>query len=182
MKIAITGHRPDAFLVSHINPDTIIRMANDTICVLKREFGDELEFNLGGAIGVDQWVGMACVEHKINFHLYLPFLPEVQGKYWTEPQQTELARQMRHAAGIDIIEATGNYDVAKYFERDRRMVDNSNIVVAFWVGKRRGGTFQTMQYALSQSKFVFNALNNLQPVFKEDLKKGWIPKGLGTDE
>jgi len=59
------------------------------------------------------------------------------------------------------------------------MVDCADFVVAFWVGKRRGGTFNTMKYALKQSKFVFNGLNELRPVFSESLKLGWTPPTVG---
>ena len=62
-------------------------------------------------------------------------------------------------------------------------LDDADFVVAFWVGKRRGGTFNTMRYALKKSKFVFNALNELRPVFKDDRAKGWSPPTVrGNDE
>jgi len=181
MIIAVTGHRPDAFLVSHYSSETIAGMANDMVCVFKREFGDDLLFNLGGAIGADQWVGAACMEHNVKFHLYLPFAPEVQSKYWSDEQREELSRQMQRALGLNIIDPSGDYNVVRYQERNIKMVDEANIVVAFWVGKRRGGTFNAMKYSLSKSKFVFNALNRLRPVFKEDLKRGWTPKTMRDD-
>lgn len=185
MRIAITGHRPDSFLVSHCSPETIIRLASDVVCVFKREFQDELTFNLGGAVGVDQWVGMACIEHNVPYKLYLPFHPSIQAKYWNSEQRAELDRQMKHAAGIDIIQPDPKipWSPRTYQERNIRMVDDADFVVAFWVGKRRGGTFNAMQYALKQSKFVFNALDKNRFVFKEDLKKGWTPPFIrGNDE
>ena len=50
MIIAVTGHRPDAFLVSHYSPETIARMASDMVCVFKREFGDDLLFAVAEAL------------------------------------------------------------------------------------------------------------------------------------
>jgi uncharacterized phage-like protein YoqJ len=176
MKIAITGHRPDAFLVSHYSFETVERIADDTVCVFKREFGDDLVFNLGGAIGTDQWVGKACLEHNVKFNLYLPFLPEVQMKYWGEEQKGELKRQIASANGIEIIDPSGQYNISKYQERNVKMIDDSNIVIAFWVGKRAGGTYNAIKYANSQSKFVFNALDNYTLIFKNDIKNGWTPK------
>jgi uncharacterized phage-like protein YoqJ len=183
MKIAITGHRPDSFLISHYSPDTIIRLADNMVCVFKREFKDELFFNLGGAVGADQWVGKACIEHNVSYKLYLPFHPSIQARYWNSEQKQELDRQMRYASGINIIEPNpdAKYQPYLYQERNKKMVDDSNFVVAFWMGKRRGGTFNAMQYALKQSKFVFNALDKNRPLFKEDLKKGWNPSE-GKDE
>jgi uncharacterized phage-like protein YoqJ len=179
MIISVTGHRPDAFLISHYSLGVVKTIANDTACILKREFDADLQFNLGGAIGSDQWMGNACIEHNIKFNLYLPFAPEVFTAYWTEEQKQELSRQMQHAASINIIDPVGSYNVAKYQERNEKMIADSNFTVAFWVGKRRGGTYNSIYYALKQSKFVFNALNELKPIFKENLKKGWTPNVLG---
>lgn len=174
MKIAITGHRPDDFLVSHYSIDSIINIVNDTIGSLKRQH-EELVFNLGGAVGIDQWFGRACIEQGVKFYLYLPFKPEIQGKFWSDSQKKELEEQIKHASGVSILDTSGNYKSWVYQERNKSMVDNASFLVAFWVGKKRGGTFNCMKYALQQSKFVYNALNNLQPVFIEDLKKGWTP-------
>jgi uncharacterized phage-like protein YoqJ len=175
MKIAISGHRPDSFLVSHYSPESIIRIANDIVCIFQREFGDELLFNLGGAIGTDQWVGRACVEHGVKYHMFLPFRPEVQARYWSDDQRKELDEQLKYASGIHISDLSGHYAPHLFQERNEKMVDGANFLVAFWVGKRKGGTYNAMKYALSQSKFVFNALNELRPVFNENLKNGWTP-------
>jgi uncharacterized phage-like protein YoqJ len=184
-KVCITGHRPDSFLVSHYQLEAVKRLASDVACALKREYGDELVFNLGGAIGADQWMGAAAIEHGVKYSLFLPFLPQVQALYWDDQQREELDRQMKNAARIVVVDPSGQYDVAKYHERDRLMVDDADFVVAFWVGRRRGGTFETMRYALSKSKFVLNALDRLRPVFKQDLESGWTPqhlKGESEDE
>jgi uncharacterized phage-like protein YoqJ len=177
VQIAITGHRPDAFLVSHYTPETVMRIAEDVAVRLKREHGHNLCFNLGGAIGVDQWMGMACIEHGIRFRLYLPFHPSVQAKFWSDEQKKELDRQMQHAAGIDLLEPNPEapYRVSLYQERNKKMVDDANFTIAFWVGKKRGGTMNAMKYSLKESKFVLNAMDNLRPLFKEDLEKGWTP-------
>jgi len=181
VRVCITGHRPDPFLVSHYKIDDVIVKAGDVACVLKREYGEELSLNLGGAIGADQWMGSAAIEHGVKFKLYLPFLPQIQAKFWTKDQRHELDRQMRAATGITIVDSTGLYNVVKYHERDRLMVDESDFVVAFWVGRRRGGTFETMKYALSKSKFVLNALDGLRPIFREDLDIGWTPPHLRVE-
>ena len=177
MNIAVTGHRPDAFLVSHYSVDSVIRIADNAVCVLKREFGEDLKFNLGAAIGVDQWVGMACIENNVNYHMYLPFHPAVQSKYWTSEQKIELDRQLKLASGINIVEPNINAEYAPYLyqERNEKMIDNADFVVAFWVGKKRGGTYHAINYGLKQSKFVFNALNDFRLICKDDLKTGWTP-------
>lgn len=177
IKIAITGHRPDALLLSHYSPETIQRLTNDIVAVFKREHKDELTFNLGGAIGIDQWVGAACIEQNVPYILYLPFHPDVQSKFWTQEQKDVLTKQIKHAAGIDIVEPNidASYAAYNYQKRNERMIDDANFVVAFWVGKRRGGTYNAIKYGLKKSKFVLNALDDLRPLFNENLKKGWTP-------
>lgn len=186
MRIAITGHRPDSFIVSHYKPSHIIRIANDLVYNLKREFGDDLSFNIGGAIGVDQWVGMACIEHNVHYHMFLPFFPEVQAKYWNSIQKKELDRQLRYASGIDISDMSYKYLPQMYQVRNQKMIDSANFLVAFWVGKKRGGTYNAIKYALKCSKFVYNALNNRYPINDVDLEKGWTPptvkKGINNEE
>lgn len=180
-KVCITGHRPDSFIVSHYSEGAVRRLASDIACVLKREYGDDLTLNLGGAVGADQWMGAAAIEHGVKFGLFLPFLPQVQARFWTDDQRQEFDRQLRAASRIMVMDTSGDYDVARYHERDRMMVDEADFVVAFWVGRRRGGTFETMKYALSKSKFVLNALDGLRPVFKQNLEAGWTPPHLRKD-
>lgn len=181
VQVAITGHRPDSFLVSHYEPSAIMRIADDTVWRLKKEYKEDLCFNLGGALGADLWVGSACIENNVKFRLYLPFHPSVQTAHWTTEQRAELDRQLQVATGIDIMEPNPDieYNVARYFERNQKMVDEASFVIAFWVGKRRGGTYHAMKCALKSSKFVFNALDDLRPIFTEDLEAGWTPPTVG---
>jgi hypothetical protein len=177
IKIAVTGHRPDAFIQSHYSTEEIKRIADNIVCAFKREYKDDLTFNLGGAIGADLWVGEACINNEVPFVLYLPFHPDVQTKYWSLEQKKELERQMSKSCGINIVDPNQNteYKVANYFIRNMNMIDDANFVVAFWVGKKRGGTYNAMLYGLNSSKFVFNALDELKPIFKDNLKMGWTP-------
>lgn len=176
IKIAISGHRPDSFLVSHYSLDSITNIVGNIVAAFKREHKENLIFNLGGAIGIDQWVGAACIEQCVPYYLYLPFNPEMQSKYWTTEQKAELLKQVKFACGIEIVEpVTAIYTVQNYQIRNEKMIDASDFVVAFWVGKKRGGTFNAIKYGLKQSKFVLNALNELRPLFKDDLKLGWTP-------
>ena len=182
MKISISGHRPDGFISSHYNNETIKRIANDMVFVLKKQYKKDLVFNLGGAIGADQWVGDACIEHNVPFNLYLPFLPETQSKFWKKEQIENLYKQIDLAIGITIIDPSGQYNPSNYQIRNQKMIDDSNILIAFWVGKRRGGTYNAIKYAINDSKFALNALNELKPVFLEDLIKGWTPPTVNNRE
>lgn len=175
MRVAITGHRPDVFIQSHYSQEQINLVAEGVVATFKRQYKDDLVFNVGGAIGADQIMGRACMEQQVPFHLYLPMTIEVQGRYWSQAQRQELHSQYEAAAGVHIIDPSGDYSVKNYFLRNRKMVDEADIVVAFWVGKRAGGTFDAIKYGLKSSKFVLNALNELKPIFNDDVKSGWTP-------
>jgi len=175
MNITITGHRPDTFLQSHISEYLAKKKISDVLGGLKRQYGKDLSFNIGGAIGVDQWAGTACVEQDINFKLYLPFIPKVQSKYWKKEDVEALNLLIENANSLTIVDPSGNYNVYRYEERNRLMVDNSTFVVAFWLGKKKGGTFNCIKYALNKSKFVAHGFDNLRLLFNEDLKSGWTP-------
>ncbi len=175
MIIAIVGHKPDAFIQSHYVENEIKIMIDNIVCALKREHGQNLSFCTSGETGIGQWAGRSCMEHNVSFHLCLPFLPEVSSQYWTESQKNELMEQIKKARSIEIMDPIGAYNVDKQHDRDKRMVDNASLAIAFWVGRRTGSTYRVMQYALSQSKFVLNGLNDLKPIFKDDLIKGWTP-------
>jgi hypothetical protein len=73
--------------------------------------------------------------------------------------------------------------VSKYQERNERMVDEADFLLAFWVGRRKGGTFNCMKYANRRSKLIFNALDensftDNRSIDKRDLIKGWTPPTL----
>lgn len=181
--IAITGHRPDSFLQSHYSLETIKRLAEDTIFVLKKQYDGNLMFNVGGAIGTDQWAADACIALNIKYKIYLPFTPEVQSKFWSEEHKSVLRDQIMKANGLEIVDPTGKYHVSKYQERNKRMVDDANFVLAFWVGKRKGGTYNCIKYALKQSKLVYNALEEESIgenkfLVNDDIINGWTPRSL----
>lgn len=178
MKVAITGHRPDAFIQSHYTEGQVKLIAEGVVATFKRQFDGNLSFNVGGAVGADQWLAQACIEVDVPYYLYAPMLFEIQSKYWSDKQKNELKIQYEKAAGVTIADPSGNYHVSNYFIRDKMMVDNADILVAFWVGRRRGGTFETIKYALKKSMFVFNALDNLRPLFNIDLENGWTPPSM----
>lgn len=182
MNIAISGHRPDSFLVSHYRIQTIERLIDDTLWRLKKEYEHDLCLNLGGALGIDLWVGKVCIENDIKFNIYLPFHPSVFTKYWKEDQRSELDNQLSKAKKITIIEPqVMEFSYDKYSKRNEMMIDEASFLIAFWVGKRKGGTFNAMKYALKCSKFVFNGLNELKPIFKEDIKIGWTPPTVNNE-
>jgi uncharacterized phage-like protein YoqJ len=157
INIGITGHRPSGFTsivrAQEFATSTVIKYMNAH---------DSCEFILGGCIGADTWVAEACILHEINFHLRLPFPANVQGKYWSVDDMNTL---LRHTAAAKSVTIVGErYASANYHIRDRQIVDQSDFIVCFWEGARKGGTFSTIKYAINSGKKVFNAMNEFQEV------------------
>ena len=149
---------------------------DNVVAALKREYGEELSFNLCGSVGTGHWAARSCIEHNIPFHVYLSFTSEVISQHWSESQKQDLNNQINNARSCSIVDPVSNSWIAGRFqEKNEQMIDNANFVISFWVGKRQGQTFDAMNYALEQSKFVFNGLDALRPIFKENLGRGWSP-------
>jgi hypothetical protein len=155
--IGITGHRPLGFS----EPKHVKSVCADVVKYYKHIMHN-VEFNTGGCNGADSWVAESCIYEKIDFNLYLAFPANIQGRFFSREERISLDLQILSANKVSTV---GNYyKVANYHIRDRAMVDDSHIVVCFWEGRREGGTYKTIEYALKCGKQVFNALNDLEEV------------------
>lgn len=107
-------------------------------------------FICGGAVGFDQLAADAVTEFKQEHpdaKLYL-FLPcEDQDKYYEESQRYEYNYTKKVADVIKILHPT--YTKGCMHERNRMMVDNSSLCVAF-VTKDTGGSAYTRNYAIKK--------------------------------
>jgi predicted Rossmann-fold nucleotide-binding protein len=156
-QIGVTGHRPTGFT----NPEYARELAELVVDYCARIFHG-LEFNLGGCVGADMWVAQACVEQNIPFNLMLPFPADIQGKYWSKEEMDFLSAHILRAKTTSVVGRT--YNVKNYHIRDRQIVDKSHLIICFWEGRRSGGTYNTIRYALGAGTKVLNAMNELQEV------------------
>ena len=163
-RVGITGHRPDRFRDAEVAQE----LCDELVMTLKKQY-EYIEFNLGGSTGTDQWVGDACIRYEVEYNLFLPFPAEIQSKHWYKEQQDNLNTQIEKCNSLYI--AGPKYKPANYFIRNRSIVDNADFLVCFWEGIHRGGTFDTLKYAMKKSKIVLNALTDLSMVTGEHLEK-----------
>ncbi|MBD3260616.1 MAG: DUF2493 domain-containing protein [Candidatus Altiarchaeales archaeon] len=89
---------------------------------MRKHVSQEETLISGGAMGVDTYAEVYAKAHNIPFKKYLP----------------------RFQTGED-----RRYDVRDYFERNRLMVNDADMVIAFWDGKSKG-TKYTIGYARTQ--------------------------------
>lgn len=165
--IGIAGHHPERFR----NQEETEKLCREVVNLISYQYSQQeaLMFNVGGEVGAEQWVANACIEAGIDYHMFLPYPPELLSEYWWEEQQNALYHQMDHAAGITILSQSrsqGAYDLKKY-----DLVDNSDFLIAFWEGRLIGRTYNTIRHAVEQSKIVLNGLSGLSLISKEQLQR-----------
>ena len=101
------------------------------------------EFISGGALGVDQWAAEVVLELGLKLVIALPFAK--YGENWPVESQAHLAFLKSKASKVEIV-CEGEYfengkaQTWKNHERNKWMMNNSELIIAVWDGKPEGGT------------------------------------------
>lgn len=109
------------------------------------------EWVVGGAVGLDSHAAEFAMSHGIKFSLVLPFPSAVMTKFWSPAQRDVLARSVKQCSKLSVLAPA--YDKMVYQARNVRMVDMSDMLVAFFDGSP-GGTANCVRYAASMGKTV----------------------------
>jgi hypothetical protein len=155
VRVGVTGHRPGRVLDKEAARPAVERALDE----LQARHG-KLVVVTGGATGFDHLMACACVRRRIPFELVLPCLPELFTAYWTMEQRTLLADLCERAVDVQVLNENlgpGQVVPGIYHARNRAIVKQTDLLVAFWDGRRRGGTLQTIWMALRAGKPVYNA-------------------------
>jgi predicted Rossmann fold nucleotide-binding protein DprA/Smf involved in DNA uptake len=108
----------------------------------------------GGAIGTDQIATDELLKLGQRIEVVLPFVPDIHTAKWTPTQRQELLEQLeRVTKPIEIMRT--EYDVAGYHERNRRLVERADLLVAVWNGRNDSGTASTVKQAARQGVPVY---------------------------
>ena len=102
----------------------------------------------GGATGADMIATSELLDGGQQVRLILPFVPAIQARQWSLDQRRVLLDHVARASGVEVV--AEHYSVAAYHERNRRLVQQADLLVAFYDGRRTGGTYQTIQQAASR--------------------------------
>lgn len=177
LSIAITGHRPGDLLHDGCRIDLAPALQAFLRRAAARARGaghERVRVITGGALGVDQAVAAAVAAQPtvegiaFEYSVVLPFPVEVMAKRWRPEDRGHLERLMAGAVETAVIAPA--FDWGAYQQRNIAMVDAASMVVGFWSGKRRGGTYNCLRYALRQGKPTFNALEDFRLLRTEDLE------------
>jgi uncharacterized phage-like protein YoqJ len=153
--VCFTGHRPNK--LNGYNEDGIIARAvkqalRDTIRKLVAENPDTV-FISGAALGVDTWAAEIVLEENGILTLAIPHVG--QQKEWPVVSQYRWLMLFRAAHAVVFCDK-GDYATYKMMQRNKYMVDNSDLVIAVWNGDKGSGTFNCVKYAIKQQKEILN--------------------------
>lgn len=156
--LAGTGHRPkDIFTKDHYssaNKRLLVNFVKQQIIELQK-INNITKIISGGALGFDQSLAWAAVELKIPFVIALPF-PDMDNKW---PEQSRKEFKMLLDRAVEVVILHKEYSNKAYYDRDKYMVDNCDLLMGLHNSSVEGGTAITMQYAKSIKKEIVNVWN-----------------------
>lgn len=134
--IALTGHRG-------LSPGAPA-LIRDQLEALAREYRGATWLS-GGAVGVDQVAALVLLDLGQRVEFVLPFPLHIQGERWTPVERETLRSLAARAAAVEILR--DGYHVGGYHQRNRRLLDRAELLVAFTDGRSTGGTASMIQQA-----------------------------------
>ena len=139
MLVGITGHRPERL---GTNWPVVERWIAGKLEEYKsRE--ERVSLISGMARGVDQIAATTAIDAGVGVRCYYPFPHKMSN---LEDYVTTHAEVVRYEAN--------EYMPNAYFIRDRRIVDDCDVLLVVWDGIKYGGTYYTYKYALEKGKKV----------------------------
>lgn len=147
---AFTGHRPHKFPWRYDEADNrcvALKAALAAQITALAEAG-VTDFYSGGADGVDCWAALIVLELRkknpaLNLHLILPH--EGQADKWSDSAQERYHSILSQADSVDYV--SRKYYDGCMLDRNHRLVDAADLLLAVYNGERRGGTAATVRYA-----------------------------------
>ena len=139
MLVGITGHRPER--LGNTWP-IVEKWIKEKLKEYKENEG-KVSLITGMARGVDQIAAVVAIDMEIGVRCYYPFPHKF----------SDLEDHVLIQAEVTRFEQD-KYSPSVYFKRDRRIVDDCDVLLVVWDGVKNGGTYYTYQYALEKGKKV----------------------------
>lgn len=167
VRVGVTGHRPGR-IVALDGARFAVERALDELRARHRK----MVIVTGGATGFDHLVACACVRRRIPFEMVLPCTPELMTTYWRPTHRMMLAELCAHAVDVVVLDedlSARQVTPAVYHARNAAIVRQTDVLVAYWDGRQTGGTWWTIEHALSVGKPVYNAFAGFTAVEREEV-------------
>jgi len=149
VRIAVTGHRPDK-LGGYNNAEAHRAIRRHMLELLNDVPEGELILISGGALGIDQfWM-------EVGLYLDLPVIAalpfEGYDDRWPKSSRETYKKLLDQCQEVKYISEPG-YAASKMQTRNEWMVDNCDVLVAYYTGDD-GGTKNCVDYAISKNKII----------------------------
>jgi uncharacterized phage-like protein YoqJ len=108
---------------------------------------------VGGALGFDMLAARACWLEDVRFAVFVPFVG--QESRWPAASQSRYYEMLRCARWVEVVSDSASKSAFQI--RNQAMVDESDLVVAWWDGSA-GGTANCVGYANRVGRPVVNLL------------------------
>ena len=153
MTVCFTGHRPQhfSFGFDESHPDCV-RLKENLKNEIMRQIRDGADtFICGMAQGVDTWAAESVLEAKSEFP-YIKLIAAIpcpdQAKHWAKQAVYRYESILKKCDDTKIISPF--YHGGCMHQRNRCMVDNSDVLIAVYDNSESGGTAFTVNYAKSK--------------------------------
>lgn len=141
-------------------------LSKDLIQIIEAKVIEEIEklivqginhFMAGGAIGFDTIAAAAqsvlnLKSHYTEIKLILAIPCEDQAAKWNYEDRNVYEDIKENADKV--IYLSKKYEKDCMLKRNRFMVDNSNFIIGAWDGRKKGGTYYTLNYAKKSNKEI----------------------------
>lgn len=147
---AFTGHCPHKFPWRYDETDSRCVALKSALAaqITALAGAGVMDFYSEGADGVDCWAALIVLELRkknpaLKLHLLLPH--EGQADRWSNSAQERYRYILEQADSVEYV--SREYYDGCMLDRNRRLVDTADLLLAVYNGERRGGTAATVRYA-----------------------------------
>ena len=138
VKIGVTGHRPE-----RLKKLTTVSKLTDWLDLQFHEHGEDFILISGMAQGTDQIAAFEAFLFGGRLWCYYPYRRKL---HESQDYLNTKAEKIRYEYE--------KYEPQCYIDRDRRIVDDCDVLLAVWDGIKSGGTWQTIKYAREKGKQI----------------------------
>lgn len=149
--IGITGHR------KYQDRDNVRRWMQG----IARKHGKDTTIITGGAVGTDIIAAEEAIRAGMRSIIILPMPYPIHTDRWNQEYKDRL-NEVLSASQVKIACPKHEYNRNAYFERNTQIIEDSDVLLAFWSGSTSGGTFYTIKEAIDQEAKIFNGITREQ--------------------
>lgn len=156
-RCAFTGHRPSKFPWKYNEDDPRCIALKETMTEQITELINSgvTDFYTGGADGVDCWAALIVLALReknpaLKLHCILPYAGQADG--WSDSAQERYREVLKKADSVEYV-SQEYYDDCM-IDRNHRLVESADLLLAVSKGVRRSGTGATLNYARKMGREI----------------------------